>query len=388
MKIREAAESVKEQLVDWRREFHQNPELTWEEVRTGNRVAEELERMGIEVKRIAKTGVLGILRGKKPGRTVALRADMDALPITEANDVPYKSQKDGVMHACGHDGHVAMLLGAAKVLSGMREDIEGEVRFLFQPAEEIAEGAPAMMKEGAMDGVDAVFGIHLWSDLETGRVSVEAGPRMASTGILKITVKGKSGHGSMPHQGVDAILAASAVVVDLQSIASREISPLDPVVITIGKYNGGARWNVLCGEVVMEGTTRCFNPETAEKLTDIISRVAKNTAASYRAEAEVEHTLLTPPLLNDPEVSEIARGSVEKLYGKEAVAEMEKVMGGEDFAFYTKAAPGAVAFVGIANSSKGTDVAHHNERFDIDEDALPVGTALYAQFALDYLAGK
>jgi amidohydrolase len=385
LKVREHAEKIKEEIIAWRREFHENPELTWEEVRTGNRVAEELEKMGVEVKRMAKTGVLGILKGGKPGKTVALRADMDALPVTEANDVPYKSKNVGVMHACGHDGHVAMLLGAAKVLSRMKDDIKGTVKFIFQPAEEIAQGALKMIEEGAMDGVDAVLGIHLWSGLPSGKISLEPGPRMASTDIIKITVKGKGGHGSMPHQGIDAIVAASAIVMDLQSIVSREISPLDPAVVTIGKFNGGARWNVLCNEVILEGTTRCFSPDVVRMFPSMIERVAKNTAASYRASAELEYTVGTPPVINDPVISEISRNAVIKLYGNDAVVEMEKVMGGEDFAFLCDTAPGVMAFVGIGNSDKGTDVAHHHERFNIDEDALPVGTSLYAQFALDFL---
>ncbi|MDI6705617.1 MAG: M20 family metallopeptidase [Bacillota bacterium] len=386
MNIREIAESIKGQVIDWRREFHENPELTWEEVRTGNRVAEELEKMGIEVKRMAKTGVLGILKGGKPGKTVALRADMDALPVTEANDVPYKSKNAGIMHACGHDGHVAMLLGAAKILSGMKDDIKGTVRFIFQPAEEIAQGAIKMIEEGAMDGVGAVLGIHLWSGLPSGKISLEPGPRMASTDILKITVKGKGGHGSMPHQGIDAAVAASAIIMNLQSIVSREVSPLDPAVVTIGKLNGGFRWNVLCSEVTLEGTTRCFNPNLVKSFPTIIERIAKNTAASYRAQAEVEYTVGTPPVINDPAISKICCGAVEKLYGKDAAVEMEKVMGGEDFAFLCEAAPGVMAFVGTGNSEKGTDVAHHHERFNIDEDSLPVGTSLYAQFAVDFLS--
>ncbi len=386
MDIREKAEGVKDQLIAWRREFHENPELTWQEERTGNRVAEELEKMGVEVKRMARTGVLGIINGEKPGKIVALRADMDALPITEANDLPYKSKNAGVMHACGHDGHVAMLLGAAKILNGMKDDIKGTIRFIFQPAEEIAQGAITMIEEGAMDKVDAVLGIHLWSGLESGKVSLEPGPRMASTDIIKITVKGKGGHGSMPHQGIDAIVASCAVVNDLQSVVSREVSPLDPVVVTIGKFNGGDRWNILCSEVIMEGTTRCFNPKVVNSLPSIIERIAKNTAASYRAQAEVEYTVGTPPVINHPEVSRIAHDAVEKLYGQDAVADMEKVMGGEDFAFLCDAAPGVMAFVGIADSKKGTDVAHHHERFNIDEDALTVGTSLYAQFAVDFLS--
>ena len=233
VKVRKLAEKYKEQVIAWRREFHENPELSWEEVRTAERVREELVKMNIEVRRVANTGILGILKGDKPGKTVALRADMDALPIKEANDVSYKSKHEGVMHACGHDGHTAMLLGAAKILSQMKDKIEGTVIFLFQPAEELGEGASKMIEEGAIKGVDAILGIHLWADLASGKISLEPGPRMASTDRFKIVIRGKGGHGSMPHQGVDAIVVASAVVMNLQSIVSREIDPLETAVVTI-----------------------------------------------------------------------------------------------------------------------------------------------------------
>ncbi|QSQ09216.1 putative hydrolase YxeP [Koleobacter methoxysyntrophicus] len=385
MNVRELAEKYRDVIVAWRREFHENPELTGEEIRTGNRVQEELEKMGIEVRRMARTGVLGILKGKTPGKTVALRADMDALPVTEANEIPYKSKNPGVMHACGHDGHVAMLLGAAKILSQMKDELKGTVKFIFQPAEESAWGAKNMLEEGAMEGVTGILGIHLWADLPCGKVSLEAGPRMASTDIFKIFVKGKSGHGSMPHQGIDAIVAASAIVLNLQSIVSRETSPLEPAVVSIGKFNGGARWNVLCNEVVMEGTTRCFNTEIQENFPGMIERIAKNTAEAYRAEAEVEYTVGTPVLINDADMSRLAAGAITKLYGLNALVEMEKVMGGEDFAFLSRTAPGVMAFVGAGNKAKGACYPHHHEKFNIDEDALPIGTSLYAQFAVDFL---
>ena len=385
MKVRKLAEKYKEQVIDWRREFHENPELSWEEIRTAERVREELVNMNIEVKRVAKTGVLGILKGDKPGKTVALRADMDALPIKEANDISYKSKNEGVMHACGHDGHTAMLLGAAKILSLMKDEIEGTIIFIFQPAEEMGQGAAKMIEEGALEGVDAILGIHLWADLASGKVSLEPGPRMASTDRFKIAIRGKGGHGSMPHQGVDAIVAASAVVMNLQSIVSREINPLEPVVVSIGKFNGGERYNIISEEVLMEGTTRCFNSQVRDKFPTIIKRMVEETTNAYRAKGELEYIFGHPSVINDPRISQIASRAVTDNFGEESVVKIEKVTGGEDFSFYLQKVPGVMAFVGARNESKGAMFPHHHKKFNIDEDALVVGTTLYSQFALDFL---
>jgi len=385
MKIRELVKKYEDQIIAWRREFHENPELSWNEVRTGERIHEELSKMNIEVKRIAKTGVLGVLKSSKPGKTVALRADMDALPIKEANDVLYKSKNEGVMHACGHDGHIAMLLGAAKILSQMQNEIEGTVKFIFQPAEEIAQGAKKMIHEGAINGVDAILAIHLWADLATGKISLEPGPRMASMDLFKITIKGKGGHGSMPHQGVDAIVAASAVVMNLQSIVSREIGPQEPAVVTIGKFNGGENFNVLCEKVSMEGTTRSFNPQVRDKFPSMIERITKKTAEAFRAKGESEYFLGSPPVINNSQISKIASQAVINNFGEGSVIKLEKVTGGEDFALYAQKVPGVMAFVGTRNENKGVMYPHHNKNFNIDEDALTIGTTLYSQFALDFL---
>lgn len=385
MKVRNLAKEYKEYVINLRREFHMYPEASWQEVRTSGRVKEELTKMGVPFKEIAKTGVMAIINGKHEGKTVALRADMDALQVKELNEVSYCSKNDGIMHACGHDGHTAMLLGAAKILNEMKDDIKGTVRLLFQPAEEMAQGAQAMIDEGCMEGVDEVFGIHLWSDLEYGKISVEEGPRMASADMFKIKVKGKGGHGSLPHQGIDAVVAASSIVMNLQSVVSREISPLQAAVVSVGSFHSGTRFNVISSEAVLEGTTRCFNPEIRERFSKIMERIINNTAESYRAKAELEYTFGTPPTINDAPSSERAAKSIEKLYGSEAVAPMEKVTGGEDFAMYLEKAPGVIAFVGVRNEDKGCNYPQHHERFNIDEDALEMGTALYAQYAIDFL---
>jgi len=386
MNVRELSEKYKEELIALRREFHQNPELGWEEIQTSNRVEEELKKIGIKVERIAKTGVVGTLKGKEDGKVVALRADMDALPIQEANnDLPYKSKNAGVMHACGHDTHTAMLLIAAKVLWELRDQIKGTVKFIFQPAEEPIQGAKKMFEEGVMEGVDAILGIHIWSQLPTGKVSLEPGPRFAAGDRFKITVKGKGSHGAVPHLGVDAIVAASAIVMDLQSIVSREIDPLEPAVLSIGKINGGFNFNVLCNEVVLEGTTRSFNQDIQNRFPLMIKRMVDNTASSFKAKAEIDYIIGSPSCANDPALAQIAKSGITKLYGEDVVANFEKTMGGEDFAYFIQKVPGMIVFLGGGNKEKNTTYPHHHEKFNIDEDALPVGTSLYAQFALDFL---
>ena len=236
-----------------------------------------------------------------------------------------------------------------------------------------------------MQDVDAILGLHLWPDLPSGKVSMVAGPRMASADKLKITVRGKASHGSMPHQGIDAILAASAIIMNLQSVSSREIAPLEPAVVTIGKLAGGTGWNITCDEVTLEGTTRCFSHEVRKVFPAAIERIIKNTAATFRAQAEMEYIAIAPPLINDPQIAQIAASSLHKLYGDGIAGTIEKVMGGEDFAFLCENTPGALAFVGIGNKEKLTDYPLHSDKFNIDEDVLPIGAALHAQFALDFL---
>ena len=385
MDVKALAKNVKDYVIDLRREFHMYPERSGEEFRTSQRVKEELDKLGIPYTTAGGTGVIGIIKGEKPGKTVALRADMDALEVYEKNDIPYKSKTDGLMHACGHDGHTAMLLGAAKVLSMIKNELKGSVKLFFQPAEETAQGALKMIDDGVMEGVDSVFAIHLWSGLPMGKISVEAGPRMAAVDVFDITVSGKGGHGSAPHEGVDALVAASDIVMALQTIVSRELSPLEPVVVTVGKLVAGTRFNVLASEAKLEGTNRYFNPKIKDVLPQAIERMAKNVAAGYRAEAHLNYQFATSPVINDPECSALATRAVEKILGKDGLIEYEKVMGGEDFAEFLKKAPGALALVGIGNEEKKTTYPHHHPNFNIDEDALEIGVALYVQYALDYL---
>ena len=291
------AQTYKDYMIALRREFHQNPEASGEEYNTSRRVAEELKVMGLSPNIVCKTGVAVDIEGTGTGKgkTVALRADMDALSVQEINDVPYKSKVDGLMHACGHDGHTASLLGAARILSECRDQFSGVVRLLFQPAEEIAVGAPAMIEAGLLDGVDGTLGIHLWSGVKSGTISVEAGPRMAAANIFKYKIIGKPGHGALPHEGVDAGLAASAIVLNLQSLVSREFTALAPLVITVGRIESGTRWNVIASEATIEGTVRCFDPDIFRQVPDVMWRVIRDTAAGRGGRRARHHAALRQP---------------------------------------------------------------------------------------------
>ena len=385
MNIQQLIDKYEDYGISMRREFHMNPEPSMKEFRTQKRVMEELESMGIPCEKIAGTGVVGFIKGKSDGKTVALRADMDALELQEENDVPYKSKIDGLKHGCGHDGHTAGLLTAAKILSEMKSEFNGTVKLLFQPGEETAKGALAMIKDGAMENVDGIMGIHIWNDCEVGKISLQAGPRMASAGIFKVHVTGKGGHGSMPHQGIDATVVGSAIVLNLQSIVSREINPLDSAVLSVGIFSSGSRYNVLSGEAYLEGTTRCFNMEVNDNFEEQIRRVIENTARSYRAEAKLEYEQLVLPTINDENLSSIAEGSALKVFGKDCLIGFEKTTGGEDFSYYSKYAPSVFAFVGSKNEKKIDYYPHHHPKFDFDEKALKISAGLYTQFAIDFL---
>jgi len=386
MNVRDITKKYKDYIIEKRRYFHMNPEPSFNEYDTSKVVQEELTKIGIPFEIFAKTGIIATIKGQNPGKTVLLRADMDALEVCEKNNVSYRSQKEGLMHACGHDGHIAMLLGAAHVLNEIKNDISGEIKLLFQPAEEIAKGAKAMIEESKIiDSIDAAFAIHLWQGVPVGKISLESGARMAAADLFSIKVKGKSGHGSMPHETIDAVVVASAIVMNLQHLVSRNTNPLDTLVVTVGKLTAGTRHNIIAGEALLEGTIRSFSDEVWKKIPEQIERVVKNTAAAYDAEAEIDLVRATPPLVNNQDISDILKASAEKLYGEEVVTKYEKTPGGEDFAYFTQAVPGALAFVGIRNDEKGINSPHHNETFDMDEEALEMGANLYAQFAIDFL---
>lgn len=385
MKHKAILEAQKDYVVSMRREFHMNPELSWNEVRTSKRIKEEFDKMGIPWKACAKTGLVATIEGAKPGAVVALRADIDALPVTEENDVPYKSTNQGVMHACGHDGHAAMLLGAAKALKSIRSEFAGTVKLLFQPAEEKAGGAKLMIKDGALEGVDAIMGIHLWNNVPVGKINIEPGPRMASGDVVFIDFIGKGGHGSLPNQTVDPVVAASSFVLNSQAMLSREKSPLETVVFTIGDFKAGTRFNVIPEKAHMEGTFRCFSEEARDRTKESIRRFADETAKAYRAQAVVKIEEAMPPTINNPEIAAVARKAAGVVVGEENLVYLEKTTGSEDMAYYLRKIPGAIAFVGSGFKEEGRRYPHHHPRFDIDEESLANGTALYFGFAMEYL---
>ncbi|MDI6619682.1 MAG: M20 family metallopeptidase [Clostridiales bacterium] len=385
MEIRQIAKRYKGYVIDLRREFHMHPEPSLKELNTSQRIKSELRKLNIPYTPAADTGVIAEIKGKKHGKTVALRADIDALEINEANDIEYKSQNPGLMHACGHDAHIASLLGAARILNDVRDNISGTIRLLFQPAEEIGKGAKALIAAGAMDGVDGVFGIHVSSNLECGKVSVDGGPLMACADVFKITIKGKSGHGARPHQAIDALVAACAAVINLQTIISREIDPLEPAVISVGSIKSGTRFNIIANDAVLEGTSRCFGEKTRKQIFAAIERVIKYTAQAYRAEVGIEYNFTTSPLINDARCSEIGAGAVKKILSAKALAHVGRSLGTDDFSEYLKKSPGIYALVGVGNKTKGIIYPYHHERFNIDEDSLEISSALYAQYALDFL---
>ncbi len=384
-KIDRLVKENKDYVINLRRHFHMNPEPSWKEYETSKRVKQELEKMNIPYMSIADTGIIATIKGNKEGKTVALRADMDALEIQEEGDREYKSKKDGLMHACGHDGHTAMLIGAAKVLNGMKEEINGTVKLLFQPAEEMVQGAKKIIEENGLKGIDNIFGMHLWSDLETGKINCEKGPRMAAGDYVIIDIEGVGGHGSMPHQGVDAGVITAAFLLNIQSVVSREMSPLDSVVLSFGKINTGTRFNVIPSKAHIEGTARCFSNEIQDDLPKIIKRYGDYLAKSYRGKFHLEYLKGTPPTINEEISVEIATSAVKSFLGEEALVSFEKLTGSEDMAYYLNEIPGAIAFIGCRNEEKGSNYPQHHSKFDIDEDSLGIGTELYVRYAVGFL---
>ncbi len=388
MDIKELLKEEEEYLINMRREFHKNPEASWEEYETSKRVKKELDKLGLSYTSCADTGVTALIEGGKDGKTLALRADMDALEIEEEAEVEFKSQNEGLMHACGHDGHTAMLLTAARVLVKIKDQLQGNVKLIFQPAEERVEGARELVKEGVMKGVDAAFGIHLWSDLQAGKINVEPGPRMASGDYVLIDFIGKGGHGSLPQQTVDPIPAASSFIINSQAVVSRESSPLDPVVFTIGQIDSGSRFNIIPSKAHLEGTLRCFSEESREKASRAIERYAEKIARSYRAQAEVEVKAGTPPTINDPKITEIAQKAAEKTVGSSNLVSLEKTTGSEDMAYYLREVPGCFAFVGAGFEDEEKNYPHHHPKFNLNEDSLLIGASLYVNFALNYFGNE
>ena len=375
-----------DEMVAFRRDLHRHPELPWEEFRTTDRIAQELDKIGIAYRRTEPTGIIAEVQGGKPGKRILLRADIDALPVQELSEnIDYKSTIDGKMHACGHDTHASMLLTAAKALYEIRDQLKGNVRLVFQPAEEVAQGAKGMIKQGVLDGVDSAFGMHIWSQMPVGKISCVVGSSFASADLLTVRFKGRGGHGSMPHDTVDAVMVASAFVMNVQSIVSREVSPLDPAVVTIGRMDVGTRFNVIAENAVLDGTVRCFNVAVRDKIESAIRRYANQVAAMYRATAEVEYIYGTLPVINDKESALLAQKVIVESFGEKALYFEAPTTGGEDFSYYTENIPGAFALVGSGNPDKDTQWPHHHGCFNVDEDGMSLGAEFYAQYAWAYL---
>lgn len=385
-KLKEAFIEYKDELTELRRKLHSEPELSWEEYKTTDFVCDYLDQLGISYRRAEPTGVIAEIKGGKPGKTVALRGDMDALSVEELNtDLPYASTEDGKMHACGHDAHTAMLLVAAKALNDIKDEIPGNVRLLFQPAEEVAEGAKALVQQGAVEGVDNVFGIHIWSQMPTHKVSCTPGPSFASADLFKVTFKGKGGHGAIPQACIDAAIVASSFVMNVQSVVSRTIDPQQGAVLTVGKMVVGTRFNVIAENAVIEGTVRCFDSETRDHIEAQLTHYAESVAAVYGATAKVEYIRGTQAVINDEYSAALVQRVAAEAFGEEVVFHEKPTMGGEDFSFYLDEVPGSFALVGSGNPEKDTEWAHHHGKFNIDEDALATGAELYAQYAWAYL---
>lgn len=386
-KISNLVRDVQDEVTAWRRHLHKYPELSFQEEKTSQFIYETLQSFGqLEISRPTKTSVMARLIGAHPGKVLAIRADIDALPIGEENALSYSSQHPGVMHACGHDGHTAILLGTAKILSGLKDQINGEVRFLFQHAEELAPGgAEQMVQAGVMDGVDIIIGAHLWSPLETGTFGVSAGPVMAAPDTFSISLTGYGGHAGLPHQTVDAIAIGAQVVTNLQHVISRNMDPLDNVVLSITKFTSGSAMNIISGSVEIAGTVRLLNTELRPTISKLMERVVKGVTEAHGATYHLSYNGGVDAVVNDAAVVSIIQESVRELWGNEALVEMKPNMGAEDFSAFLKKAPGTYFFTGTGNREKETDYPHHHPRFNIDEDSLINGVNIFVHATLKLL---
>ncbi|MFY9572585.1 MAG: amidohydrolase [Blastocatellia bacterium] len=392
--IAEAAEAIRAKLVEQRRDFHMHPELSNREERTSRVVAGRLRAIGLDEVRtgVGKHGVVALLKGAKPGPVVAVRADMDALPIQETIDVPYKSRTPGVKHACGHDVHTTVQLGVAEILSKRREQIPGSVKFIFQPAEEGAPqgeegGAAFMIKEGALENPRpaAIFGLHTMPSIEAGQIAYHSGPAMASSDRFTITIRGKKSHGAQPQLGVDAVIVAAECVTALQTIRSRRIDPLEPLVITVGTINGGDRYNVIAGEVRMEGTMRTLNEEVRKRAQEMMRQTLASVTSAYGATADLQFDSPNPVTYNDPRLVEETLVTIRRLVGDANLIAPKPFMPAEDFSLYQQVVPGFFYFLGVGNKAKGISAGWHTAEFDVDEESLVVGVKVMANVLLDYL---
>lgn len=374
-------------LTNLRRTFHQHPELGLQEFWTAERIEQELDVLGIAHQRVGATGVLGLIEGQRAGNgSIALRADIDGLPVQETGDVPYRSRNDGVMHACGHDSHIAVLLGAAKVLQGARGSFGGQIKLIFQPAEEIGYGALDFIDDGVLDSVERTFGMHAASDLPTGTLAAVEGLNFAAVDHFTITVRGKGAHVSRPNLGADALYIASSIVVAVQALVARRTNPVEPVVIGIGKFHAGTTYNALAETAEIEGTTRTVTAATRVQVHEDIINLARQAASVFGAEIDVAWRDLTPAVINPADVTAEVAAVARTIAGAVVVTERPYSLGGDNFAELQQRVPGVYAYFGTGNPDvPNTQNSHHNGNFDLDEAALPVAASLYAEYALWWL---
>lgn len=392
--IRDASLALLPWLSETRRTIHMNPELGYEEHETSRLIVENLERFGLDVHAgIAETGVVGLIETGRPGPTIGIRADMDALSIDESNDVPYKSRRPGKMHACGHDAHVSMLLGAARLLSenkNLLDGIGGNVKFIFQPAEEGKAGGKRMVEEGVLEEprVDLLIAAHVWPDMPAGYIGTRSGPSLAAGDRLQIYVRGESSHAAYPHKSKDALLAACHLVTALQSIVSRNVGPLESAVLSITTFESGVAFNIVPRDARIKGTIRTHDPKVRAKVADRVRAVVRGVAEAFDVEIDLEITPGYPVLVNHEAATALVETAGVQVLGAEKVEEMPLSMGAEDFSYMAEKRPGAMFRVGISNPGKGFVHGLHSDLFDLDEDALPVGVSVFAQAVVEFLGNS
>ena len=387
--IVELAEELEEKVIKFRRDFHAHPELSWKEERTSKVIEQVLKELGFENVRRGfggtESGVVGDITGRKEVPLIALRADIDALPIEEEADVPWRSINKGVMHACGHDAHAAILLGVAHMLALLKDKLPCKVRLIFQPAEEsgVRSGARQLIEEGALDGVEAIWGLHVWSSLPAGKIGYRSGPTMASADIWEVEIKGKGGHGSRPHEAIDPTIAAASIVLSLQTIISRELDPQETAVLSIGRLESGSAPNVIPEKALIQGNIRTTNSIVRDELPGSIERIAKGIGSALRCEVKTNFIPVYPVTVNDPDMVETLKKVASAMFGDQSLTEMPIVMGSEDFSFYQQKVPGVIFFLGMADSQKGTDAEHHNPTFKTNDGVLKKGVALLTALVME-----
>ena len=384
MNIRPEVKKIQQIIIENRRDFHKHPELSFKEIRTSKIVAEKLESFGLKVNRnIGKTGVVGILKGKQKGKTIAFRADMDALPIQETGNATYKSIYDGVMHACGHDAHTAILLGAAQILSKMKHKIKGEIKFIFQPAEEGYGGAKYMIKDGAINNVKEIYGLHVWNYQKSGTVGIQSGPVMAAADIFTITIKGIGGHGAAPQGTVDSIVVAAHLIQSLQTIVSRNTNPLENTVVTVGQINGGNNFNIIADHIILKGTTRAYTINNQKLIKKRMKIICKGIAETYGAQIKLNYKNGYPPVINNSTATNNVINAAKKIIPN-GIVKPYLSMGGEDFSYFANKIPGCFFFLGtLPENKKLMSTPQHCSHFDIDEKAMLTGCSIFVELALN-----